>query len=96
MILLDLLRSNTIIVDGGLAKNPLYLGFWQGCCRATILRNQNAEGTASALPPLAWEGQGRRGAFRTRAGRARLDMPGLGEYHRRWAGSRRRLGRAEG
>ena len=87
MILLDLLRSrNTIIVDGGLAKNPLYLGLLAGLLPGrTILRNQNAEGTASGAAALAWEGQGEGAGFSDPCRPApRLDMPGLGDYHRRW------------
>ena len=87
LALLDLLRSrNAIIVDGGLAKNPLYLGLLAGLLpERAILRNPNAEGTASGAAALAWEGQGEDAGFADPCRPvARLDLPDLSDYLRRW------------
>jgi sugar (pentulose or hexulose) kinase len=87
MTLLELLRSgNTIIVDGGLARNPLYLGLLAALLPGReIVQNPNAEGTASGAAALAWEGQGGCAGFSDPCRAvARLQVPGLDEYHRRW------------
>jgi sugar (pentulose or hexulose) kinase len=83
---LRLIRSdNELIVDGGLAYNPAYLGLLAALRGSQpVLRNTNAEGSASGAAALAYEALGHRPPLQPCAPVTAWQVPGLAAYHARW------------
>jgi sugar (pentulose or hexulose) kinase len=88
-VVLDQLRStNSIMLDGGLARNQTLLGTL-AALRPTqsISRNAAAEGTAMGAAALALEAHGTRQVFAPQIEEAdALDLKGLNEYRETWRG----------
>lgn len=83
---LQLIRSdNELIVDGGLAYNPAYLGLLAALRQGqTVLSNRNAEGSASGAAALAYEALGHRPPLQPCAPVSAWQVPGLADYLARW------------
>jgi sugar (pentulose or hexulose) kinase len=85
-VLLSLTRSaGTIIVDGGLARIPAYVGLLAALRgEQDVLVGTNANGSASGAAALAFEAGGRR-PFREDCHQVGpLALPGLEAYRERW------------
>lgn len=85
--MLDLLQSqNTIIVDGGLANNLTLLRLLAALRPGqTVLRGDNAEGTAAGAAMLAFESRGPQPFHETCAAIEPLQIDGLQHYLAEWS-----------
>jgi sugar (pentulose or hexulose) kinase len=83
---LDLIQSqNTVIVDGGLACNPAFLGLLaQLRQHQAVLRNPMAEGSAAGAAAIAYEAIGHRPQMEPCMAVAAWAVPGLADYAARW------------
>ena len=77
--------DNELIVDGGLAYNPAYLGLLAALRSGQpVMRNLNAQGSASGAAVLAFEAIRHEPSIEPCVPVQAWSIPGLDAYHARW------------